>query len=623
MTYNINDIKELLYSKDIRDIRLKHFLYISLILWSLIVSSSLLFAVLQNKHSIDNIAENIARANFEKDQAFRSWAASHGGVYVPANKRTPPNPHLSHIPYRDITRPDGTKLTLMNPAYMVRQMSNEYSGLYGAKSKITSLKYLNEINKPDEWEIDALKSFEHGNKEKFEFTKIGDEPYLRLMRPMYTKKSCLKCHGFQGYKVGDIRGGVGVSLPLKDLYTVSDKNKLMFIFLYSLIWLLGIVGIFIFSFREFLYLKKTKKAKEHLEAIFDATPNIMVTTDGNQIHKGNIAMLEFTGYDSLNSFKKENHCICNMFLEEEGLLHAKMGELNWLEYVLSNPDELHKVRMKKDGKIYSFILLARKLQLDADNDSLVVFNDITEVEYAIKELKEKDEIMIAQSRHAAMGEMISMIAHQWRQPISAIAMDANNILADIGLDMLDSESLNSVSKDIIRQTQELSKTIDDFKNFFRPGKTAEEISIEDVFNEAFSVVGKSLENNNIEVKKEFKTSNKITTYSRELMQVIINIVKNAKEALVANDIEDKEIDISVEEESNIFTIKICDNAGGVDKDIVHQIFNPYFTTKNEKQGTGLGLYMSKTIVEKHLKGKIEVTNIESGACFQITLPKAL
>ena len=238
----------------------------------------------------------------------------------------------------------------------------------------------------------------------------------------------------------------------------------------------------------------------------------------------------------------------------------------------------------------------------------------------IKKVIEQEEIMIAQSRHAAMGEMISMIAHQWRQPLSVIAMGANNIIADIELNISDEKVLHDGAIEILDQTKELSKTIDDFKNFFRPIKTIEYIHPEDIFNEAYKVVGKSLENNNIEVIQEFKNSKKMKTYSRELMQVFINIIKNAKEALVEKEIKDKKIFIFIKDTKDFVEISVCDNAGGINLDIIDKIFNPYFSTKYEKSGTGLGLYMSKTIIEKHLNGILEVENSKDGACFKIKLP---
>ena len=237
-----------------------------------------------------------------------------------------------------------------------------------------------------------------------------------------------------------------------------------------------------------------------------------------------------------------------------------------------------------------------------------------------KELFYKDELMLTQARHAAMGEMISMIAHQWRQPISAIAMGANNILADIKLDMLEEKSLESTTQKILAQTQELSKTIDDFRDFFKPNKMLQELYISEVITDTLHIIEHSLINNDIKIKINTPDNKKIETYSRELMQVLINILNNAKDVLLQNKTKDRKIEISEEIVDGKMVLKVCDNGGGIDRTIADKIFDPYFTTKSEKNGTGLGLYMSKTIVEKHLLGRLGFYNKKDGACFEIALP---
>ena len=242
------------------------------------------------------------------------------------------------------------------------------------------------------------------------------------------------------------------------------------------------------------------------------------------------------------------------------------------------------------------------------------------LQQAQAELQKQEEIMVAQSRHAAMGEMISMIAHQWRQPISVIAMGANNIMADVELEMVDEKRLEIYSKDILNKTQELSKTIDDFKNFFRPDKELSNVLVEDILNDVFSVVGQSLANDDIEVTREFHNGREIQTYKRELMQVLINIVKNAKEAIDASEANERKISIVINETKDEMLIKICDSGGGIKEEIMGNIFDPYFSTKSQNVGTGIGLYMSKTIIEKHLNGILSAYNLGSGACFEIRLP---
>ena len=274
----------------------------------------------------------------------------------------------------------------------------------------------------------------------------------------------------------------------------------------------------------------------------------------------------------------------------------------------------------KDGT--EITALVRCKHIIISNEELKIVNavDLRNIKKLESEAKRKDEIMVAQSRHAAMGEMISMIAHQWRQPISAIAMGANNILADIELEIIEEKTLEKTASDIISRTQDLSKTIDDFRNFFKPGKEVQEVSPEEVLHEAFNVIGKSIENHGIEVIIDSKNGKKIKTYLRELMQVIINILKNAKEVLIENEIKEGKIFIYIRDLEDEVIISICDNGGGVKDEIKEKIFNPYFTTKDERNGTGLGLYMSRTIVEKHLHGMLNTYNENGGACFQIRLP---
>ncbi|CAK8721660.1 histidine kinase [Candidatus Electrothrix laxa] len=219
------------------------------ILWTAVIALSLAWNIHVERRRLSESVENEARSHFNKDQAFRFWAASHGGVYVPLTKETPPNPNLSHIPERDIVTPSGKKLTLMNPAYMLHQIMEQSEKLYGVKGRITALRFLNPDNAPDEWEKKALHSFKQGVKEVFEYTKIQGEPYLRLMRPMVGKADCLKCHAEQGYREGDIHGGVGTALPLAAYQKASDDIVRQICSVYALLWL-ALLPVFFFFYKK-------------------------------------------------------------------------------------------------------------------------------------------------------------------------------------------------------------------------------------------------------------------------------------------------------------------------------------------------------------------------------------
>jgi PAS domain S-box-containing protein len=232
---------------------------LALICWTLVI----IFLYTISSHSINYFAEQVAiieaRSQLRKDQAFRQWATGHGGVYVPVTTTTPPNPYLSHLPLRDITSPDGTRLTLMNPAYIIRQLNEQYAEMYGVTGHITSLKPLRPENKPDLWEQRALQAFEQGAQEELEFTEIKGEPYLRLMQPMITQQGCLKCHAQQGYKMGDIRGGVAISQPLATILAQKQKSAITQKMTLVGLWLLG--ALFIVTQGRQVNLSQLKQEK--------------------------------------------------------------------------------------------------------------------------------------------------------------------------------------------------------------------------------------------------------------------------------------------------------------------------------------------------------------------------
>lgn len=231
------------------------------ITWTLMLVFSLSINIKDEKKQIVELVTLAARENFNKDQAYRIWATRHGGVYVPVDERTQPSPYLAHIPERDIETPSGRKLTLMNPASMLRQMMNEYSELYGIKGKITGLVLLNPINTPDEWETKSLHAFEKGTSEIIETSEIDGQKYLRLMKPMYMAKACEKCHGHLGFKEGDLRGGVSVSIPMEPYIKSGNENIESLYYSYAIVWIIGFLGIISIS----LIRKQNAVEKLHSE----------------------------------------------------------------------------------------------------------------------------------------------------------------------------------------------------------------------------------------------------------------------------------------------------------------------------------------------------------------------
>ncbi len=221
------------------------------------------------------------------------------------------------------------------------------------------------------------------------------------------------------------------------------------------------------------------------------------------------------------------------------------------------------------------------------------------------------------ARQASMGNLIAMVAHQWKQPISTIAMIVNNILVDIELQMLNNSKLRENMLEISRYVEYLSETIDNFKNFFKPRKDKELVSIIELFEIVNNMIRASLQNSGIKLDIRVDEDISFNSYKNELLQVILNIISNSKDAIVANKIENGFIDVVANMKDDNVEIEICDNGGGIGVDIIDKLGEPYFSTK-DKSGTGLGLYMSKSIVEKHLNGELKWFNSDSGACFKIT-----
>lgn len=212
---------------------------LALLLWSSGVIGSWWWSYDTHQQRIIELAKVEATTNINKDWSFRLWATSHGGVYVPPDEKTPPNPYLAHIPERDIVTTGGKRLTLMNPAYMLRQIMQNYSELYSVKGHITSLALTNPVNAPDAWETAALKSFQQGVKESVDIAKIGNKPYLRMMRPILMEKGCMKCHAKTGIKVGEIRGGISTAIPMEPLYAAYRPEFTNTNLIHGAVWLLG------------------------------------------------------------------------------------------------------------------------------------------------------------------------------------------------------------------------------------------------------------------------------------------------------------------------------------------------------------------------------------------------
>jgi len=404
-------------------------------------------------------------------------------------------------------------------------------------------------------------------------------------------------------------------------------------YIYGAILILFTLVILKAGHKQYLILEEISTFKETFETIYEKSHDAITLMKNNRFYDCNPATLKMFQYNSKEEFlnmhmlkympkyQKDGSLSLKKILQLsrktyrdgyssfEWLFQRKDGSELWCEIVLT------KIIIGRETLIHgAYRDISERKELEKKQEIFQVLLK-QQVEEEVAKNREKDKALIQQNRLAQMGEMISMIAHQWRQPLSAISAASGSIAFKAKRKKLNDDLAIELSGKISQYVQHLSATIEDFRNFFKDKKVKENSSLEQLVIESLNIVAHSLESKKITLITEFKNSMEIETYVNEVKQVLLNIIKNAEDILIENDISNPIISISVDA-NKVF---ISDNAGGIDEKIIEKIFEPYFSTKSEKDGTGLGLYMSKTIIEQHCKGKLSVENTEEGALFSIEL----
>lgn len=297
--------------------------------------------------------------------------------------------------------------------------------------------------------------------------------------------------------------------------------------------------------------------------------------------------------------------------DDRRVRESGISEINFLE---RQPQKEGKYLMLSTSKVPLTDSLGKTIGV------LGLYQDITKEHETKEELKQKEHLMLIQSRQAAMGEMLSMIAHQWRQPLSSISAVVINLQLQQALGNSAQEETAKLLEVIAGQIKYLSQTITDFRNFFKQDKEKKLVQPSELINHVLTLTGKLLEDDAIQLRLSLLCNKSFYTFPNELQHVFINLIKNAVDALIEKNQEEKWIGISCHEENEFIVFNISDNGGGIDATLKDRVFEPYFSTKHEKNGTGLGLYMSKTIVEKHLQGAISYANTGVGVTFSVKTP---
>jgi signal transduction histidine kinase len=326
--------------------------------------------------------------------------------------------------------------------------------------------------------------------------------------------------------------------------------------------------------------------------------------------------------------RHEHHIAVNS-ADEIGILAAAFNTM--IDTLDRQQDELRDQKQKIDNErgllekevvkrqVAQEALSGKQQQLEELNSLLRGINDELEerISRAVSEIRQKDRILIQQQRQAAMGEMINNIAHQWRQPLNNIALIIQNMMQSREYGELSEDQMRADVGQAMETIRFMSQTIDDFRNYFLPDKEKGLFSVRRAVNRTISIIAGSNGKTKISVESDDGDDPVIYGYMNEYSQVLLNILINARDALAERNIGTPEIKIVIRSENGKTVVTIGDNAGGIPESIIDRIFDPYFSTKSPDKGTGVGLFMSKNIIEGNMNGSLTVCNSGEGAEFRI------
>ncbi len=582
-----------------------------LIGWTLLIGLLLFWNLHTQKKTAILLAENNARVSWEKDVLFRLWAARHGGVYVPISQNTPPNPYLD-VPHRDVTI-NGRPYTLVNPAYMTRQLYEMAQKRLSIQGHITSLNPIRPENKADPWERKALVSFEHGNKEFKEVVHINGQPYMRLMRPFITKNACLRCHAKQGYKIGDIRGGISISVPMANYLAQYAVNAKKLWIAFACIWLAGCIIITLMDRLIQIQINRLQQSKRHTNSILSnldrAGLGLYIVDDNYIIRHTNSTMRKW--------FRFSSSKLCYQ------ALHGKKEPCNDcnLEQIAAKGKTVH-YNLRHDEKIYNIIATPITLQ-DGTVAKMEIRTDITRQKQSEAELLAAKEA--AEAATKAQSSFLANMSHDIRTPLNGI-IGMLRLTLETNLSELQRKNLTAAKTSadflfgLLNDVLDISK-IDANQLLleehpFRFSELIDDITL--IFSHA-------IEEKNLHfhctVAKDIPKV--VIGDSLRIRQIIINLLGNALKFTTDGSIDLQAQLVARDKDRVTIAIKVADTGIGIPADKLDTIFDSFSqadtSTTRQYGGTGLGLAICKRLAEM-MGGEVEVTSTEGlGSCFSFTV----
>ena len=421
------------------------FLYfiLSSAFWTLLI---VILATVNYREVYNNslqIVKSSAIDGYNKDLVYRRWATIHGGVYVPVTDSTPPNPWLSNLPERDITTPSGKKLTLVNPAYMTRQVQELGVQQFGLRGHITSLKPLRPANAPDDWEKNALLAFEQGVQESASLEMLNGKEYFRFMKPMITEDGCLKCHRQQGYQIGEIRGGISVSVPWEPVRKQLNFHLLFLLITYGGIWITGLAGagfimkgIHNHQKKQAMMEDTLRKSEQKYRSLFDnlaqgmALHDIILNASGEAIDYRFVDANK--SFEELTGLKRED-------IIGKTVLEVMPGtEQVWIEkygQVVATGKPLHYENYASELEKHYEVVAYRP----QPGQFAVIVSDITSRRQNEKQIEQKNKELA--TLNAEKDKFFSIIAHDLRSPFNGL----------LGLTILLEDEMSTMTQDQVQK----------------------------------------------------------------------------------------------------------------------------------------------------------------------------
>ncbi len=559
--------------------------------------------------------------------------------YVPVSKTTPSNPYLED-PERDVVTTHGVELTKLNPAYMTRQIADVARESSGILFHITSLKPINPGNVPDPWEGAALTSFEQDIPEVLEYIDDGNKPAYRYMGPLFSKKACMKCHEKQGYEVGDVRGGISVTLPAESILNAQQaaRSQVIYVNFTAFILLTVTTTFLLVKLRQQWQLVQETKDRlvgsEHfLRSITDAAGEGVITLD-------------------------KNNTITFANPEAKHLL-------GWSEHYESTESKTDEEKSKNIKQSYESVAKS-VTKTDSDSGSIVRVNDSTfihakghqiPISYVASPImegvinvgtvilfqdttlrKQMEKTLVRSETMSALGGMVAGVAHEVNTPLG-VSVTSASYLATKTTDLVTEFEENTLSRSALVKYLEISsesttiilsnleraaELITSFKQVAadQASEAKSSFNLKEYFENVLITLQPELKRTALEIKVHCPDNVRMNSYPGALSQIITNLIINSK-THAFNENEAGSITFDIERSGEDIKIVYKDNGKGIPQEHLDDIFTPFFTTRRGKGNSGLGLHISQNLVHTVLKGSITVSSrLNEGTQFTLTIPSS-